>query len=67
MNDLGNLQRKPIVVRGKKFTRKYPEEIPLGRFATPGEVSKPVCFLLSDDASYITGQTLVVNGGSRME
>ncbi|MCR8848710.1 SDR family oxidoreductase [Rossellomorea sp. SC111] len=39
------------------------EEIPFGRFAQPGEIADSIQFLLSSRASYITGQTLSVNGG----
>ena len=39
------------------------ERIPLGRLAEPHEIADPVVFLVSDRASYITGQTLVVDGG----
>ncbi len=39
------------------------EAIPLGRFAEPEEVARPVLFLLSDDASMITGVALPVDGG----
>ena len=50
-------------VRGEKFRDQYLAQIPLGRWGTPTEVAYPVCFLLSDAASYITGQIISVNGG----
>jgi NAD(P)-dependent dehydrogenase (short-subunit alcohol dehydrogenase family) len=40
--------------------------IPLGRFGQPDDVASLVCFLLSERGSWITGQTLHVNGGSLM-
>ena len=39
------------------------ERVPLGRMGRPEEVAAAVCFLISEDAGYITGQTLQVNGG----
>jgi len=51
------------VVRGDKFRDGMLAQIPLGRWAMPEEVVRAVCFLLSDGASYITGQHLGVNGG----
>lgn len=41
--------------------------IPLGRIGTPEDVAGAVAFLLSDDASYMTGGVLDVNGGYRMQ
>jgi 3-oxoacyl-[acyl-carrier protein] reductase len=38
-------------------------KIPLGRLGTPADVAHAVCFLASDEASYITGHVLAVNGG----
>jgi 3-oxoacyl-[acyl-carrier protein] reductase len=42
------------------------EQIPLGRLGTPDDVAHAVCFLASDQAAYITGQVLHVNGGMWM-
>jgi NAD(P)-dependent dehydrogenase (short-subunit alcohol dehydrogenase family) len=39
------------------------ERIPMGRLATPEEVGRAVAFLLGEDAAYVTGTTLYVDGG----
>jgi NAD(P)-dependent dehydrogenase (short-subunit alcohol dehydrogenase family) len=44
----------------KDFFRK---RIPLGRVGTPGEVANLACFLASDEASYITGEPIIIAGG----
>lgn len=47
----------------ERFRDTYLAQIPMGRWSSPEEAAVPVCFLLSDAASYITGQVLSVNGG----
>jgi NAD(P)-dependent dehydrogenase (short-subunit alcohol dehydrogenase family) len=43
--------------------RRRVERIPMGRFGEPEEVAKVALFLASDEASYVTGHTLAVDGG----
>jgi 2-hydroxycyclohexanecarboxyl-CoA dehydrogenase len=52
--------------RGKKILEGMKRAIPMRRFATPDEVAAAVAFFASDDAAYITGQTLSVSGGLTM-
>nr|XP_023025827.1 dehydrogenase/reductase SDR family member 4-like [Leptinotarsa decemlineata] len=47
-----------------QFLLKYTKLIPLGRPGHPRDVAGTVAFLASDDASYITGETIIVGGGA---
>jgi len=51
---------------GEDQRTKLLEAIPLARLGRADDISKAVAFLVSDDASYITGQVLHVNGGMHM-
>jgi len=50
----------------EKAQGEWADQIPLGRIGTPADIAAAVCFLASDEASYITGQVLAVNGGMYM-
>jgi len=51
---------EPVMARRGNFIL---EATPMGRIGTPDEVAGPICFLLSDLASFITGESLHINGG----
>jgi len=51
---------------GGKVLSAMDKIIPLGRLATPQDIANAVAFMASDEASYITGQTLSVSGGLTM-
>lgn len=47
----------------KKFVQNYSNRTPLGRLASPIEIAPAIAFLCSNEASYITGITLMIDGG----
>ena len=53
-------------IKSKKYrtlVKNYSLKCPIGRFAEPREIATSIFFLSSDDSSYITGTSLVVDGG----
>lgn len=62
----GYIQTDMTAVLPENVIAEMVKTIPLGRVAQPEEVAKAVVFLASDDASYITGQVIHVDGGMVM-
>lgn len=52
--------------RSPAFIKSMADMVPLGRLGDPRDVANAVLFLASDDASYITGTTIVVDGGQTL-
>lgn len=47
----------------KAMTAQIQSQIPVGRFGNPSEVAKTIVFLASDEAAYIVGSELIIDGG----
>lgn len=52
-----------MLARAPAIREDFLEHIPMGRIACPSEIASVVEFLLSDAARYVTGQTVIVDGG----
>jgi len=52
--------------RGGEGEKRYLAKVPMGRFASPEEIAAAIVFLASENAGFITGQTLFVDGGSSL-
>ena len=59
----GYIQTDMTKVISENVKEEILSQIPLSRFGKPEEISQLVDFLISDEASYITGQTIHINGG----
>jgi 3-oxoacyl-[acyl-carrier protein] reductase len=62
----GFIETAMTEVLGNEFKQSAAKQIPLGRVGSPADVASAVAFLASDEASYITGHVLNVNGGMLM-
>ncbi len=59
----GNVMSPGLEDMGEDYMRIMKESVPLGRLAEPEDIAYAALFLASDEARYITGQTLIVDGG----
>jgi 3-oxoacyl-[acyl-carrier protein] reductase len=59
----GNIATEGLVDLGSEYTAKMENSIPMRRLGTVADIANAVLFFSSDEAAYITGQTLVIDGG----
>ena len=62
----GFIETSMTAALSDEFKQNAVKQIPLGRVGTTGDVASSVCFLASEESSYITGHVLNVNGGMLM-
>lgn len=63
----GYIETDMVKAVSEDVIKKIVNQIPVGRLGNPKEVARAVCFLAADEAGFITGETLSVNGGQHME
>jgi 3-oxoacyl-[acyl-carrier protein] reductase len=59
----GNIRTEGLEAMGAEYIAKMTESVPLGRIGSVEDIANAALFLASDEAAFITGQTLVVDGG----
>jgi acetoacetyl-CoA reductase len=63
----GYIETDMVKAVSEDVMKKIVAQIPVGRLGDPKEIARAVCFLAADEAGFITGETLSVNGGQHME
>jgi acetoacetyl-CoA reductase len=63
----GYIETDMVKAVSEDVMKKIVAQIPVGRLGDPREIARAVCFLAADEAGFITGETLSVNGGQHME
>ena len=62
----GYVETELVMAIRKEIREQIVASIPMGRLAKPGEIAAVVAFLASEEAGYITGANISVNGGMHM-
>lgn len=62
----GNIMTEGLEATGSEHIHQMIRAIPLGRLGTPEDVAHAILFLSSEEASYITGQSLIIDGGQTL-
>jgi 3-oxoacyl-[acyl-carrier protein] reductase len=62
----GNIMTEGLDALGSEHIQNMIKAIPLGRLGTPEDVAHAIMFLASKEASYITGQSLIIDGGQTL-
>ena len=62
----GNIMTEGLEDVGDEYLRRMVQAIPMGKLGTPEDIGYAMLFLASGEANYITGQTLVVDGGQTL-
>lgn len=63
----GYIETDMVKAVSEDVMKKIVGQIPVGRLGQPQEIARAVCFLAADEAGFITGETLSINGGQHME
>ena len=59
----GNILTEGLAAQGQEYLDQMTRSVPLHRLGTPRDIGNAAVFLASEEAGYITGQTLVIDGG----
>ena len=59
----GNILTEGLQAQGEAYLAQMRAAIPTHTLGTPRDIGTAACFLASDEAAYITGQTLIIDGG----
>lgn len=62
----GNVRTEGLDAMGKDYLRRMTSSIPLGRIGESSDIAHAVLFLASDEAAFITGQSLTIDGGQTL-